>query len=297
MFSYNRLSKVFKSSLEFAIDDSSKLILFSDCHRGDNSWADDFANNQNIYLHALVHYFDRGYTYIEIGDGDELWKNRDLSEIINAHKDIFQILKKFYNENRFYMIWGNHDVVKKSRRFTAKNLYTLYNKDKATYEPLFNEIIVHEGLKLRLSGMDKRIFVVHGHQADFSNDKLWRVHRFFTRYLWRQTELVFGFKDLTSPAKNYSKRNKIEKKIVNWVKSKNQMLIAGHTHRPTFPDAGQPPYFNSGSCVHPRAITGIEIQNGKITFVEWTIRVREDGVLCVEKNVIAGPQKLQLFFD
>ena len=30
-------------------DSLPKFIFFSDCHRGDNSYADDFANNSNIY--------------------------------------------------------------------------------------------------------------------------------------------------------------------------------------------------------------------------------------------------------
>jgi len=39
----SRLSEVFESSGEIPFDDSSKLVFFSDCHRGDNSWTDDFA--------------------------------------------------------------------------------------------------------------------------------------------------------------------------------------------------------------------------------------------------------------
>ena len=68
----SRLSEVFESSEKIPFDDSSKFILFSDCHRGDNSWTDDFAQNQNIFFHALNFYYDGGFTYIEVGDGDEL---------------------------------------------------------------------------------------------------------------------------------------------------------------------------------------------------------------------------------
>ncbi len=72
MSSSKRLTEVFESSEKIKLDDTSRFILFSDCHRGDNSWADDFAHNQNIYFHALTRYYDEGFTYIEIGDGDEL---------------------------------------------------------------------------------------------------------------------------------------------------------------------------------------------------------------------------------
>jgi hypothetical protein len=65
-------------------DDSSKFIFFSDCHRGDNSWADNFSPNQLLMFHALTYYYDQGYTYIEVGDGDELWENRDFRTIYSG---------------------------------------------------------------------------------------------------------------------------------------------------------------------------------------------------------------------
>jgi len=52
-----RLNRAYKEAKIVDFDDESKIILFSDCHRGDNSFADDFANNRNIYFHALKHYF------------------------------------------------------------------------------------------------------------------------------------------------------------------------------------------------------------------------------------------------
>jgi hypothetical protein len=64
-----RLTEVFRSSQEIPFDDGSKFILFSDCHRSNNSWADDFANNQSLFFFALQHYFKDGFTYIELGDG------------------------------------------------------------------------------------------------------------------------------------------------------------------------------------------------------------------------------------
>jgi len=76
MSTSKRLTEVFKSAEEILFDDSSKFIFFSDCHRGDNSWSDDFADNQNLFFHALNYYYNKGFTYIEIGDGDELWENK-----------------------------------------------------------------------------------------------------------------------------------------------------------------------------------------------------------------------------
>jgi len=71
-----RLTEVFEMAEEVPFDDSSKIVLFSDCHRGDNGWADDFAHNQSLFFFALEHYYAQGFTYIEIGDGDELYENK-----------------------------------------------------------------------------------------------------------------------------------------------------------------------------------------------------------------------------
>ena len=59
--SKKRLDNAYKTAKIIEFDDASKFILFSDCHRGDNSFADDFANNRNIYYHALKHYYDNGF--------------------------------------------------------------------------------------------------------------------------------------------------------------------------------------------------------------------------------------------
>ena len=63
MSSKSRLDRAYKNAKRIPFDDTSKFILFSDCHRGDNSFADDFANNRNIYFHALKHYYNQGFQY------------------------------------------------------------------------------------------------------------------------------------------------------------------------------------------------------------------------------------------
>ena len=94
MFSSNkRLNKAYNQAKVIDFNDSSKFILFSDCHRGDNSFADDFANNRNIYFHALKHYYAEDFTYCELGDGDELWENLTFKSIFEAHKNVFLLLK------------------------------------------------------------------------------------------------------------------------------------------------------------------------------------------------------------
>jgi len=77
--------------------------LFNDCHRGYGSFIDDFANNRNIYSHALNHYYKNGFDYIELGDGNELWEKIFFKDILEANKNVF-LLKKFYLQNKLHII-------------------------------------------------------------------------------------------------------------------------------------------------------------------------------------------------
>lgn len=295
MYESKRLSEVFNLANRITFDNSSRIIMISDCHRGDGSWADDFARNQNIYFVALNHYFEDNYTYIELGDGDELWENPSLSDIMLEHDDAFWILSRFIKAGRFYSIFGNHDQVKKNmgfaRRRYFKRIYA-HNKD---YLNLFDGIKIHEGLVLEHKETGGEIFLVHGHQADYLNDRFGWLCGFLVRYVWRPLELL-GVNDPTSPAKNMKKTAAVERKLIRWVREENKMLIAGHTHRPVFSEAGEPPYFNTGSCVHPRCITGIEIANGSISLVKWCTKAKPDGTLTIGRDILAGPGKIADYF-
>lgn len=291
MFFHKRLINLFNTFKEIPANSKSKIILFSDCHRGDNSWADDFADNRNIFYHALNHYYKNGFTYIELGDGDELWENKRFSDIRKAHSNIFKLMAKFHNEGRLYLIYGNHDIERKNNKIVEETLYRYYSLGKNRHVELFNGIKAHEGLVLRHNDTNQKIFLIHGHQFDLVNDKFWLAGRFMSRHFWHYLQL-FGIKDPTSPAKNIRRRINIEKKIEKWAKNNKQIIIAGHTHRPAFPGPKEPQHFNTGSCVNPRCITGIEIQNGDILLIKWSISTKDDGVLYVEREVLEGPRKL-----
>lgn len=295
MDTLKRVSKVFKEAYEVPFDDSSRILLMSDCHRGDGSFADDFARNQNIYFSALTHYYNEDYTYIELGDGDELWENSKMGTIINQHSDVFWLLRKFYIKKRLYFIYGNHDMVKKSDRFVKNNLYQYYHERKKEYVPLFENIKIHEGLVLNYMPTEDKILLLHGHQVDCFNSTFWRLSRFLARYLWRPLNAL-GVKDPTRAAKNYAKKEGTAKRLTQWVKKEKHMLVAGHNHRPAFPEAGKPPYFNDGSCVHPRCITAIEISEGTIALVKWSVKTRSDGILFIGRDILAGPRKLREYF-
>mgnify|MGYP000951169997 CR=1 FL=1 len=289
------ITNSYKKAKKIPLKADSKFIFFSDCHKGDNSYADDFANNGNIYFHALRNYFEKDFTYIELGDGIELWENLFMNEIFEAHKNVFLLLREFHLKKRLHMLWGNHDMVLKSPNKSEKLLGTYFDKITSSTKKLLDGFIFDEGIVLEVEGFEKNIFLIHGHQADFFNYVLWKWSRFLVRILWKPLQVV-GIKDPASPAKNYKELIKIERRLKKWmIANKNQMIIAGHTHRPRFPEPNELPYFNDGSCVQPRSITGIEIENMQISLIKWHIISHKDGTLQIVKSILEGPRKLSAY--
>ena len=297
MSSAKRLSKAYENAKRIPFDDTSKFILFSDCHRGDNSFADEFENNRNIYFHALNHYHKEGFHYCELGDGDELWENHSFESIFEAHKNVFKLLREYHLEKRLHMIWGNHDMVYKDKSYVDKNLSSYFEPIDDTDKKLFEGITYNEAIVLDYNKTGQEIFLTHGHQADWWNYTFWRWGRFLVRVLWKPLQ-IWGIADPTSPAKNYTELIKIERRIKKWIVNHNFLItIVGHTHRPRFPEPGAIPFFNDGSCVHPRSITGIEIENGQISLIKWQIATTTDGTLKVVRVLLEGPQRLSEYSE
>lgn len=297
MSSQTRLSRAYKEAKRIPFNNTDKFILFSDCHRGDSSFADDFANNRNIYFHALNHYFKENYQYIELGDGDELWENLFFKDIFEANKNVYLLMQKFFNHNRLHLIYGNHDMVYRNENITKKNLYEYFETKENKNVPFLPNVKFHEGIVLENIETKQELFLTHGHQADFMNYVGWKINRFLVRILWKPLQ-VWGIKDPTSPAKNYIELIKVERRIKKWIADNgNKITITGHTHRPRFPKPQENllNYFNDGSCVHPRSITGIEITDGKMALIKWFIDTKEDGVLQIVKEYLEGPIELDKY--
>ncbi|NTW71308.1 MAG: serine/threonine protein phosphatase [Eubacteriaceae bacterium] len=291
MNTMKRLTEAYGKALEIPFNDQSKFILFSDVHRGDNSISDEFAHNQNIYFHAMNHYYNEGFTYIEVGDGDELWEHSAFKYIIRAYGDVYSLLSRFYMDKRFYMLYGNHNLDLKNEKYVKENLFKYYDIYENEFDFLFPDLKVYESIILKHEISRKEIFMVHGHQGDFLNDQLWPITKYLNRHLWHYFHIV-GFRNPSSPSKNMHKCHKIEKNYSKWIKIYQKMLIVGHTHRPKFGGKNGESYFNTGSCVFPLGITGIEIENGMISLVKWNIRPDEKGSLNVLRNVLKGPEPL-----
>ena len=290
MSAQSRITKAFKNAKRLPLNSNTKYVLFSDCHRGDNGFADDFARNRYVYQFALSQYFANNFTYIELGDGDELWEN-SFDKIFRANKDVFLLLKKFHDKDRLHFIWGNHDMDYKKPKNIRKNLHHYYDAATGQQKELLVNASYSEAIRLETENKQS-LFLLHGHQADWFNYRFWKLSRFLVRVLWRPLQTL-GIDDPTSPAKNFRELIRVERHIEKWIlNNNNQVLITGHTHRPRFPQPKELPYFNDGSCVHPRCITGLEIENNQITLIKWHIITTSEGVMQVQRTVLEGPQNI-----
>lgn len=293
----SRLERAFAQAPVLPFNRRSKYVLVSDCHRGVGTSSDNFLKNQHLYFAALEHYYRSGFTYIELGDGEELWENRNLRNIMEIHDDVYDMLARFNANGRLYLLYGNHDLVKKRSKYIRKNYY-LYTQSKSAPGGRSNPCqtdrdlpICHEAVILQSDSLPERsLYLTHGHQASLLNSTFWPVARFLVRYFWSPLENL-GVLDPTSAAKNYEVKEKCEGLLRAWAEEQGHILITGHTHRPVMPK--EPSYYyNTGSCVHPRCITCIEVERGTLTLVKWSMQARLDSVLYVAREVIGGPISL-----
>ena len=201
MFTEKRLLAAYHNARVEYFDRDSKYIFFSDSHRGDDSASDEFTRNQTVLLHALEYYYNHGYRYVEVGDGDELWEYSDFKTIRLAHSDVFLAMKLFFDRGRLTLLYGNHNIYLKSRTFVKRNYNSYYDEFTQTTQDLFPGIVPCESLLLRSRTGGQEILVIHGHQGDFMNDQFWVGSMFLMRYFWRFMHVV-GFQNPASPAKN-----------------------------------------------------------------------------------------------
>lgn len=289
----SRMSEAFRHALALPLGQDSKYILFSDCHRGNGRANDNFLKNEFIYLAALRYYKKQGFTYLELGDGDELWENRSIQEIKETHMHSFDMLAGYYRDGRLFSLYGNHDLIKKDKLSCEKYYKEFYHDKHFSNCPLCPGICFYPAIILKDGDGKKDIYLTHGHQVSIMNSTFWKVNRFLVRYVWKGLELL-GVPDPTSAAKNNTKKDKAERRLMGWAKSQNVILITGHTHRPM---AGtvQSPYFNTGSCVHPAGITGIEISSRCITLVKWYLSTGSNQAVFVKRETMGEKMCIDMF--
>jgi UDP-2,3-diacylglucosamine pyrophosphatase LpxH len=276
--SHQRLVEAYHSALRIPFDDHTPLVIFSDHHRGDRSRLDPFAANHELFVHALRRYYDQGYAYIEAGDGDELWKGWRFGDIERAHGPVFELLHRFQRQGRLHLLYGNHEELAEGG----------YQQDKGG-------LPVSEALVLERLRTSQRLFIVHGHQADPRNDQSTTWSRRFVRYLWTPMQSA-GLASLSGQPHpvRFTASEVISARIEQWAAVQRQLVICGHTHRPVMARPGAAPYFNSGACLHPGQITGIEIAGGCIQMVRW-FAPAADGASTPRRTCITPPVPLDAY--
>lgn len=291
--------------LVLLVKDDSRYIIFSDQHKGARNGYDDFALAEKNYLQALDFYNDEQFTFVNLGDAEELWKN-SLSSVIKHNKLCFEKEKLFVNRGAYIKIVGNHDLYWANDPLAGITIEKIYGQKLKVYEALMLCRVTKDDTLLN-------IFLTHGHQGDKQSDGNW-FSKWFVSVIWGRLQAYFELNPNT-PAFNDRLKNNHNMMMYEWsAQQKSTILITGHTHQPVFvsltqleriyraldkaranedielisklnqeinqrirfgdpvPDftAYYPYYFNTGCCCFDDGdITGIEIVGGLIRLIKW----------------------------
>lgn len=304
MYVASYLDNLFQAVPVRRIDQSDRVVIWSDLHLGDGGSKDDFRQNAPLFQTALKEYYLPGnYLLILNGDIEEHLKFNPF-KVRRAWESVFLLFDEFARREKLIQIWGNHDELLALRPG---------RKGRETYE----------GYRLQYKG--KEIFIFHGHQVSPSFNRLNSLVGFVVRYLARPLGIMNG-----SVSQSNTKKFKTEQKIYEFSTARKILSIIGHTHRPLFeslskvdvlkfhieelcrryPLSGEeeririgkevqeskkklmgllesapeeamrgsiyeshfmvPSVFNSGSATGEGGITCLEIEGGMIRLVHWT---------------------------
>lgn len=167
---FNSLSQLYKQISTGKVEkgivlpcdpEKASIIIFSDQHKGSRDGSDDFMQAEPNYLAALSYYYDKGFTFVNLGDCEELWENPP-SVVLEKNRAALLEESRFLQQDRYYRIFGNHDL---------EWAYAI-PKDQFL-KPLFGKKLkIYEGLILRIpyNGNSFDIFLTHGHQGDQRSD-------------------------------------------------------------------------------------------------------------------------------
>ena len=252
-----------KKGVILTLKKNSRIIVFSDQHRGRKNGADDFMKAEGSYLLALDYYFQNNFQFISLGDSEELWENT-LASVKKNNTLTFEAEKKFLLQDRFFKIFGNHDLYWDNTLLASQQLKTIYGKEFRVFEGVILEIEnkskkLKENVnlfkdknlfasgektdinddKLPVADCPLTVFLTHGHQGDASSDGNW-FSKFFVANIWAplQSYLRLNF---NTPAYDEDLKTSHNLIMYEWsAKYKDLVLITGHTHQPVFESLTHP---------------------------------------------------------
>ena len=119
------MQQLLEKTAELTITDDDRIIIFSDLHVGNGKSLDDFKGNSDLLKAALRdYYYPQNYTLILNGDVEELHRY-SLHEIRAHWTGLYAIFDTYFQQNRLYKIFGNHDS-KLFSLFEAQKRYSLH---------------------------------------------------------------------------------------------------------------------------------------------------------------------------
>lgn len=284
-----------------------RFIIFSDHHKGARDGADDFAMAELNYLAALDYYFAAGYTLVNLGDSEELWEN-SLGKVKKFNQQNLEAEKKFLQQKRFIKIFGNHDLYWDNDPLAWWQLKAIYGEKLKVYEAAlltttinnqqlnifcthghqgdaqsdgnwFSKFFVaniwaplqaylrinpntpaydgekkslHNSIMYEWSSLQKNMLLITGHTHQPVFGSLTLLER-----LYRQFQQA-------GAAGNTGKQTELKTEIRKREKEFSAVSIDYMTMKPS--------YFNTGCCCYSDGdITGIEIADGCIRLIKWTL--------------------------
>ena len=206
---------------------NTRMVIFSDHHKGSRDGADDFRICEPAY-HAALAYYDRlQYTLAVMGDVEELWEEWPET-VLKAYPRTLELEARFHQDGRYIRFWGNHDDAWCHADLVDKLLVPALGG---------RPLKVREGLILHVRDSAEelgRLFLVHGHQGTFDSDRIAPLSKFLLRYFWRPIQRVIRY-SFNTPARDFELRYEHESAMYSWSQAQDKVvLIAGHTHRPVF---------------------------------------------------------------
>jgi predicted phosphodiesterase len=285
-----------------------RIIILSDQHRGARDGSDDFAVCENSYLTALEYYNQEKFFYVNLGDCEELWEN-SLFTIVKYNEDVFEREKLFIDRDAYCKIFGNHDLFWDNDPLVPVWLKKIYGTVIKIYTGIlirvdfgpekFLDIFCthgHQGDKQSDGNAFSKWFVsyVWGPLQKFlqintndpsANDNLKTLHNIYM-YDWsaaqNNTVLITGhthqpvFNSLTHLERLYEQLKKARTLNDADAQKKIEAEIPRRKREYDFVnksfDLMRPTYFNSGCCCfEDGTITGIEISDGSIRLIKWSL--------------------------
>src|SRR5436190_2172430 len=197
---HTALTKLYRHTLEHpgkkgvvfeTTDTKARFIIFSDQHKGAKNGSDDFMLAEPNYMAALNYYLAQNFHFIALGDEEQLWENT-IWPVKAKNKESIALQKKFYQENRYTKVFGNHDIFWNNDPFAGLYLADMYDKNLRIYEAVL--------LKIKIADEELPVFLTHGHQGDGQSDdnpfSAWFVGR-----IWAPLQTYLNL-NLNVPAAN-----------------------------------------------------------------------------------------------